>query len=229
MTPLPYIPRMDDGLTLVLLGCFLLSAYVLSRSRKFLLQLGKDYLLHRERASIFTTSTAADLRYLSLLILQTCLLAGVCIFNLFIDLQAPLTECLPSMALLGIYSGICLLFIGVKWLLYMFLGWIFFDKAKTSLWLESFSTLLYYAGFPLYLLALLVIYLDLSLTGIIILGLISLLFAKILVLYKWLKLFCNNLHGSLLLFLYFCALEVMPYLLMYRVLLQLNEYLIIKF
>ena len=47
--PIPYSPRMDDGITVVLLCCFFLSAYVLSRSRKFLLQLVKDFLLHRER------------------------------------------------------------------------------------------------------------------------------------------------------------------------------------
>ena len=50
--PIPYSPRMDDGITVVLLCCFFLSAYVLSRSRKFLLQLVKDFLLHRERTSI---------------------------------------------------------------------------------------------------------------------------------------------------------------------------------
>ena len=71
--PIPYSPRMDDGITVVLLCCFFLSAYVLSRSRKFLLQLVKDFLLHRERTSIFATSTAADMRYLLLLILQTCI------------------------------------------------------------------------------------------------------------------------------------------------------------
>ena len=32
--PIPYSPRMDDGITVVLLCCFFLSAYVLSRSRK---------------------------------------------------------------------------------------------------------------------------------------------------------------------------------------------------
>ena len=50
--PIPYSPRMDDGITVVLLCCFFLSAYVLSRSRKFLLQLVKDFLLHRERTSM---------------------------------------------------------------------------------------------------------------------------------------------------------------------------------
>ncbi len=106
--PIPYSPRMDDGITVVLLCCFFLSAYVLSRSRKFLLQLVKDFLLHRERTSIFATSTAADMRYLLLLILQTCILAGVCIFSYFNDIQPELVHHVSPGLLLGIYIGVCL-------------------------------------------------------------------------------------------------------------------------
>lgn len=36
--PIPYSPRTDDGLAMILLGCFFVSAYVLARSKKFLLQ-----------------------------------------------------------------------------------------------------------------------------------------------------------------------------------------------
>ena len=141
--PIPYSPRMDDGITVVLLCCFFLSAYVLSRSRKFLLQLVKDFLLHRERTSIFATSTAADMRYLLLLILQTCILAGVCIFSYFNDIQPELVRHVSPGLLLGIYIGVCLFYLCLKWMLYSFLGWIFFDESVTTLWLESYSTLLF--------------------------------------------------------------------------------------
>ncbi len=142
--PIPYSPRMDDGITIVLLCCFFLSAYVLSRSRRFLLQLVKDFLLHRERTSIFATSTAGDMRYLLLLILQTCILSGVCIFNYCNDIQPELVHHVPPFALLGLYIGISLLYLFLKWISYSVLGWIFFDESTTTLWLESYSTLLYY-------------------------------------------------------------------------------------
>ncbi len=170
--PIPYSPRMDDGITVVLLCCFFLSAYVLSRSRKFLLQLVKDFLLHRERTSIFATSTAADMRYLLLLILQTCILAGVCIFSYFNDIQPELVRHVSPGLLLGIYIGVCLFYLCLKWMLYSFLGWIFFDESVTTLWLESYSTLLYYLGFALFPFALFVVYFDLSLQLTIIIGLI---------------------------------------------------------
>ncbi|WP_018665709.1 DUF4271 domain-containing protein [Bacteroides gallinarum] len=227
--PLPYSPRMDDGITIVLLCCFFLSSYVLSRSRRFLLQLVKDFLLHRERTNIFATSTAGDMRYLLLLILQTCILAGVCIFNYCNDIRPDLVHHVPSLILLGVYIGISLCYLFLKWVIYSVLGWIFFDESTTTLWLESYSTLLYYLGFALFPFALFIVYFDLSLQSTMIIGLILAFFTKILMFYKWLKLFCNNLYGSFLLILYFCALEIMPCFMLYQGVMQLNDYLIIKF
>lgn len=151
---------------------FFLSAYVLSRSRRFLLQLVKDFLLHRERTSIFATSTAGDMRYLLLLILQTCILSGVCIFNYCNDIQPELVHHVPPFALLGLYIGISLLYLFLKWILYSVLGWIFFDESTTTLWLESYSTLLYYLGFTLFPFVLFIVYFDLSLQLTVIIGLI---------------------------------------------------------
>ena len=227
--PIPYSPRTDDGIAVTLLCCFFLSAYVLSRSSKLLLQLAQDFLLHRERTSLFAASTAADMRYLLLLILQACILAGVCIFNYFNDTRPDLVHHVAPGFLPGIYAGVCLLYLCLKWVIYSFLGWIFFDEKTVSLWFESYSTLLYYLGFGLFPFALFMVYFDLGLQPTVIIGLILAIFTKILMLYKWIKLFCRNLHGCLLLILYFCALEIMPCLALYQGLIQLNGYLIIKF
>ena len=69
-----------------------------------------------------------------------------------------------SLLLLGIYVGFCLAYFLLKWLLYMFLGWTFFDKNKTNIWLESYSALLYYVGFALFPFVLFLVYFDLSLS-----------------------------------------------------------------
>lgn len=227
--PIPYAPYMDDCVAMVLLGCFFLSAYVLSRSRKFLSQLMKDYLMHRERASIFSTSTASDMRYLLLLILQSCVLSGVFLFCYFCFSDPTLTEHVRPPVLLGIYVGFCTLYLALKWAVYSLLGWIFFDANRVEFWMESYSTLLYYLGFSLFPFILFIIYFNMSLTLTVVVGLVLLLFTKFLIFYKWLKLFCNKLHGIFLLILYFCALEIIPCLMLYRGMTELNDYLIIKF
>lgn len=226
--PIPYSPKADDGITMLLLCCFFLSAYVLSRSRKFLFQLVKDFLFNRERTSIFATSTASDMRYLLLLILQTCVLLGICIFRYSIDIFPGATSFTSPYILVVVYIAICLVYLFLKWLIYSFLGWIFFDASRVSQWLESYSTLLYYLGFALFPYVLLLIYFDLNVQLALIIGTFLFVLVKISMFYKWIKLFCNNLYGSFLLILYFCALEILPFLILYRVLEQFNDCLTIK-
>ena len=60
-TPISYSPRTDDVIALTLLACFFLSSIALARGKKFLTQQVKDFVLHRERTSIFDSSTACAL------------------------------------------------------------------------------------------------------------------------------------------------------------------------
>ena len=147
-----------------------MSSFALARSKKFLSQQAKDFVLHRERTSIFAVSTAADVRYLLLLVLQTCILSGICIFNYFNDVQPALMEEVSPRLLLGVYILACLLYLLFKWMLYSFLGWVFFDKSKTDIWLESYSTLIYYLGFALFPFVLFLVYFDLNVTFLVSIG-----------------------------------------------------------
>ena len=222
-TPIPYSPRTDDAISLTLLACFFLSSIALARGKRFLSQQVKDFVLHRERTSIFDSSTAADMRYLLVLVLQTCVLAGITFFNYFHDTCPVLMNHVSPLLLLGIYVGLCLAYFLLKWLLYMFLGWTFFDENRTNLWLESYSTLIYYAGFVLFPFVLFLVYFDLSLINLIVIGSIILIFAKILMFYKWIKLFFHQFSGLFLLIVYFCALEIVPCLLLYQGIIQMNN------
>ena len=131
--------------------------------------------------------------------------------------------------LLGVYLLACLLYLLFKWMLYSFLGWVFFDKNRTSLWLESYSTLIYYLGFSLFPFVLFLVYFDLKIIFLVSIGLFLIIFTKILMFYKWLKLFFDNISSIFLLILYFCALEIIPCLLLYQGLRELNNILVIKF
>ena len=228
-TPISYSPRTDDAIALTLLACFFLSSIALARGKKFLSQQVKDFVLHRERTSIFDSSTAADVRYLLVLVLQTCVLSGITFLNYFHDTCPALMDHVSSLLLLGIYVGFCLAYFLLKWLLYMFLGWTFFDKNKTNIWLESYSALIYYVGFALFPFVLFLVYFDLSLTNLVIIGSIILIFTKILMFYKWIRLFFHQFSGLFLLILYFCALEIVPCLLLYQGMIQMNNILLIKF
>ncbi len=227
--PLPYSPRTDDVVSLTLLACFFLTAIALSRGKKFLSRQIKDFILHRERTNLFDTSTGADMRSMVVLLIQTCVLSGITLFNYFHDTDSLLMQRIPPSLLLGVYVGVCLLYLLAKWLIYSFLGWIFFDKNKTTIWLESYFTLIYYLGFLLFPYVLLIVYFDLSLHLLSTIGLFLLIFTKLLMFYKWIKLFYARFNGLFLLIFYFCALEIVPCLLLFQGLIQFNNILLIKF
>ena len=100
-TPIPYSPRTDDAIALTLLACFFLSSIALARGKKFLSQQVKDFVLHRERTSIFDSSTAADMRYLLVLVVQTCVLSGITFFNYFHDTSPALMNSVSPLLLWG--------------------------------------------------------------------------------------------------------------------------------
>jgi hypothetical protein len=226
--PIPFSLKQNDGMALLLLGCFFFSAFILLQSRNLLLQQGKDFLLHRKRTSIFV-EVGINVRSLLFLILQTCILSAICLFCYFMAVRPELREHIPPYRLLGIYLLVCIVYLCLKWVVYSFLGWIFFNNEKVSFWMTSYSTLLYYFGFSLFPFALLLIYFGLNELTTIVIAILLLFLAKTLIFYKWKKLFCHSLFDSIILILYFCALEIIPLYLVYQGLLYLNDCLIIKF
>jgi hypothetical protein len=227
--PLPYSIRMDDGVAILLLGCFFFSAYMLTHSRQLLVTQLKEFLLHRDHATLYHNFTRADVHYLLLLVVQTCLLGAIFLFNYFTDTEPASYTLTPPYLILATYTLVVLCFFFLNWLTYSLIGWIFIDKKTTTIWMESYSTLLYYLGFTLFPFVLLQVYFSLSLIATAIFGLFLVVLFNILTLYKWLKLFCKNLASGLLLILYFCALEIIPLLLLYKGMEQLNQYMTTNF
>jgi hypothetical protein len=226
--PIPFSPKQDNVLALLLLCCFLCSAYVLSRTQDFLAQLGKNFLLNRERTSIFGESIGPDIRYLLFFVFQTCLFAAVILSFYAVSVRPELKQGVNPYVLIVIYTLACLLFLLAKWIVYFLIGHLFFSQQKVKLWLAAYSTLLYYLGLILFPLVLFMVYFGLDIKTTVIIGLFLLLTAKILTLYKWKNLFCHNLFDSVVLIVYFCALELVPLYLCYRGTILLNDCLIIN-
>lgn len=227
-TPMPYRLRTDDGITGLLLFCFILTAYVFANGKKVLMEQCKNLFNRKEQTDVFSRTTSSDFRYRIILQLQTCILMGIIIFDYFHGHSPSFFEHNPVYLILGVYIGICILYYVIKWIIYAFIGWIFFDKNVITSWLESYSTIIHYLGFCFFPLTLLMIYFDLSTSIILSIGLILVILAKIVMFYKCLQFFFNNMYGVLYLIVYFCALEILPCFLLVQGLLQTNIILQIK-
>ena len=215
--------------TSVLFLCFILASYVLAHGKKHLEQQFKNFGLSKERASLFDDTTAADVRHTLLLILQTCILSGFCVYDYFSDHDLILFSIVPHYLLLSIYIGYIFLFFVIKWFLYSFVNWIFFNKTRNVIWLESYFNVVIWAGFLLFPIVLLIVYFDLSpqiapyYIGFVI------IIAKILLFYKCFSNFFNKHYGAFHLILYFCALEILPDLVLWRGIILANNILVLNY
>ena len=175
--PLPYSPRTDDVLTLVLLCCFLASAYVLGNSRKLLCNWGATSCYNAGGATCSTPLPP-----------PTC---TACCYSYYRRASwegypVPPTDRPPAPAgnlasphlLLAACIGGVTAYLTFKWLVYSLVGWIFFDETRSSLWMEAYSSLLYYASFALFALALFAVYTNFSLQVSVTIGAILLISAK---------------------------------------------------
>ena len=178
---------------------------------------------------MFVDTTASDVRYTLVLILQTCILSGFCVYDYFSDHDLLLFRTVPHCLLLSIYIGYVVFFFVIKWLLYSFVNWIFFNKTRNIIWLESYFNVVIGAGFLLFPIVLLIVYFDLSpqiapyFIGFVI------IIAKILLFYKCFSNFFNKFYGAFHLILYFCALEILPDFVLWKGIILANNILVLNF
>ncbi len=227
--PLPYVLRSDWMVTGILFLCFILVSYVLARGKNYLFQKVKNFASTKERASLFDDSTTSDARHTIILIIQTCLLAAFCIYDYFSEHDTPLFTCVPHYLLLGVYLAFTFSYFVIKWFIYSFINWIFFDKKRNVLWMEAYFNIVIGSGFLLFPLVLLIIYFNLSSQIALYFIAIILIIAKILLFYKCVNNFFNKIHGAFHLILYFCTLEVIPLLVLWKGISIVNNILVLNF
>ena len=227
--PLPYLTSYDNNLLVILLICFFVTIIAFSRNSKYLMQLVHNFTRLRQRSLMLSEQTVGDERSLLLLTLQSCLIVATMMLCLNRESCPEMTQQYHTLVWIGLYFVILVCYLLAKVLIYRFIGWIFFDSKKIEMWMESYFTLIYFFSLLLFPILLFSLVLNLSASKFFVFTLIFLSISKILMIYRWIKLFCENSYGVFLIIVYFCALEVLPCILLYDSMIQVTDYLITKF
>lgn len=221
-----YNPRTDDGFAFIMLLCFLFSSLIIRSNRKYLVQRIKDFFYNKERGSLFSEGYTSKFGVLVYFYVQTSLLLGLFFVNFFCDLHIQYITHKNSFLILGIYTLIVGLYFCIKQLVYRFIGVVFSEYKPYSMWIQSYNTIILFSSIVLFPFLLFIVYFDLDFKSVFILGIVLLSFFKILLFYKWINLFLINKYDLVRLFLYFCALEILPCLVIYQILIQVNNHII---
>lgn len=218
---IPYLLNNDDWVTGILLVCFLITSYVLSHGRSQLFQSIRKLFSTHEIGHIFHKKTIVDTYCLLLLNLQTSLLVSILLLKVLFE-NDTLTSSIAT-SLLAYYSIIILLYLFVKRIVYRFVNWIFFDKLKNGLWIDSYFFIISIVGMLLLPVTLLIIYCDFPYYISILLPAILFFLMNLYFIYRCFSIFFNQLHGLCYLFLYFCTFEVLPFLFVWKVVGMVND------
>ncbi len=127
--------------------------------------------------------------------------------------------------LLSLYTLGGLLCIALRYHLYNFINWIFFDKAKSFTWRLSYSFLLSVEATLMFPAVFSSIYFSLSPQYVVWIVLSIIIFIKILLLFKAHQIFFQDFYGTFHLIVYLCTLETAPLLMITTILAWLTEIL----
>ncbi|MBQ9284908.1 MAG: DUF4271 domain-containing protein [Bacteroidaceae bacterium] len=203
----------NDGVSIALLSCFILTLLYLAGSRRNLRERLYNFFRPKPATASASAAEAETYEWVHLLLgLQLSLIASLLFYSFAVErLSASLIN-LPPLALVGIYAAVFMLMLIAKQRLYHFVHATFFTESERRRWYESFSLLFIFESLVLFPLALLSVYFDLGLEKVSIILAAVLLFVKILLFFKCFSVFFGKLKGCLHLILYFCALELLPLL-----------------
>jgi hypothetical protein len=229
------IPRVyqlwrDDWVVLSVLMCLMLLAMIQNRIRRKFFSQAKEFFSPPKNDSRKEKNDSAFEKLAPpLMALILSIMGGL---GMFMYTQKQLHLFLGQISpyiLIGIYTGIWISYFIFKNLLASFVNWIFFDKIKQALWKKS-CFFLFAIETPLFFWVIIsTIFLNLPpaipLWIILTIGILI----KLLHLYKTFFIFFPEFYGTLHLIVYFCTLEIMPLLAVFKVLIRVTDELIVKF
>ncbi len=207
--PVPYTVAGDNFITSLLLLCFVLACVAYSKSRHFVARQAKSFFREKREGTTEVTETSSEIRFQFFLVVQTCLLIAIGYF-IYSKVSISDTFVIEQYQVISIYAGVIAGYVLLKALLYSIVGWTFFDRKKNGQWLKAYLFLVSSEGVLLFPGVMLLSYFRLSVQIAMIYALIVFGLVKMLSFYKSYLIFFRRNGMILQIFLYFCALEVVP-------------------
>ncbi|PTL33833.1 DUF4271 domain-containing protein [Prevotella sp. oral taxon 376] len=226
--PIPYAIANDNFFASLLIGCFVLALVAFSQSRKFISRQAKNFFFVPHEHVTQIPETANEIRFQVFLVLQTYLLLAL-FFFFYSNAYVGEAFMLAPYPVIAIYTGIGFAYFLLKVFLYWFTGWVFFDRRNNVQWLKSFLFIVSMEGVALFPIVVLQAFFGVSMQTTVVYAIVLLVFVKMLTFYKTYIIFFRKKSSFLQNILYFCALEIIPMLALWGVVITINSYLKINF
>ena len=222
--PVPYTVRNDNIFSSALLICFVVAIVSFSATRNFIVRQLK-LLFYRPGSVDEIPESGTELRFQLFLAFMGSILMSIAAYFYVVQFVAQTFILENDYYLICIFVGTLLLYFLSKYLLYSWVNLLFFDGKKNRQYLLFFLFLISLESIAFFPIVLLQVYFGLSVENALVGIIFILVLCKIMSFYKSWVIFFRQNDFVLQIFLYFCALEIMPVLALWGVLMQIVRYL----
>ena len=216
--PVPYTVHSDNLLTGLLLLCLIMVVVTFSSVKDFLVRQAKSFFYFSHDVASEMSETAVELRFQFFLVLLSCLLCSLLFYFYTLYFIGETFILRSPYYLILIYWGIFIAYYVLKVLLYSITNLVLFDSKRNKQWMRSFLFIVSSEGVLMFPIMMVKGYFDISMFSASVYVAVVLIIIKILTIYKCYNIFFNRNVVKLQIILYFCALEMVPFLLLWSVL-----------
>lgn len=197
----------NDGVILLSIVMFALFSFVLYRGKYNFFHKWIVFFSGRKASGgEYANDNATDIENNSIMLLLLSMSAGFLFFEHFSTSAFGSVSFGTIFTIAGIVTGWLL----VKSAVYWVANWVFFDFNKNMKWSSSYFFLISMLSLTVFPISLVKLFFQLDCSTTFFLCFILLLIYKILLICKLTIVFKPKKYGFVLIFLYFCTLEIMP-------------------
>ena len=207
--PIPYSYANDHLVTSLLIIGFLLIAFTFSRMSNFIVGQAKNFI-RPSKNSLSLSETSGEIYMQIILTGLTCIVYALLYYLYATEFLASTYVTSSEYALLGIFLGVFVVYYLLRFGLYTMANNLFFDSDRNKKFLTSLLYISSLEGLLLYPALALLAFMHLPAQNAIWYCIIVLILVKIMTFYKSFTIFFKQNDLFLQIFLYFCALEMVP-------------------
>ncbi|MDR1091836.1 MAG: DUF4271 domain-containing protein [Prevotella sp.] len=208
---LPFSMENTDGISVLLLFCFIFFAHIYNGGISFLKE-NLSLLFQSEREKrMHKQTTVKEILYGYFLVFQAIVLVAVCVYDVFVEYDPAYAVHTPFLTVITLILVIGL-FLGAKDFIYKIIGYIFDQQKLMITWRRVSVVGIEILGILYFIPTLLLIYSDYYHTEILALMLLMFLVVQMTLFYQIIFFFVNQKFNFLYLIAYLCTFEILPYI-----------------
>lgn len=212
---IPYTLLSDSWIVLLLVFCFVATAWAWHATHGEFVQRFATFASVKERGSFFDKTVNNRFSVEAWFYVQSILMLSLAGYTLLYRHEEYPSDFIPPIACVAIGASIIGLGTVFKYAAYKVLGWLFLSPPETSAWVNAYHSLLSALGLVLLIFNILAVTLNIhGETSFYVLAILFII-CKLVMLFGWFRLFSIHSYGYVLIIVYFCALEILPYYMFY--------------